>query len=377
MKRSIVFLLFLILLAGLVVCVVMAGVTLWVLPARAEASFGPPAPGLSLIQRTRLAYILLVKKDQLKEPFQSSAAPVPFEIQLGESPQVVAQRLKEAGVIPEAQLFTDYMVYAGLDRQIQAGEYQLSPRMPPIEIAQSLQDATPLEVAFRVLPGWRVEEVAGALPTSGLRFTPQSFLNAAQNPNDTLRNSLELPPGATLEGYLFPDQYRLPRQIPLDEFLALLVQDFQAKVDRDLQAGFKDQGLSLHQAVILASMVQREAVVEDEMPMIASVFLNRLAAGMKLESDPTVQYAVGYNNDGSTWWKNPLGLGDLKMFSPFNTYQVMGLPPGPICSPGLSALRAVAYPAETPYYYFRAACDGSGKHNFARTFEEHQQNACP
>jgi UPF0755 protein len=98
---------------------------------------------------------------------------------------------------------------------------------------------------------------------------------------------------------------------------------------------------------------------------------------MKLDSDPTVQYALGYNPDKKTWWTNPLSLQDLQIDSPYNTYLYMGLPPGPIANPSLTALQAVAFPAQTPYYYFRSACDGSGKHTFAETFEEHLQNECP
>jgi UPF0755 protein len=98
---------------------------------------------------------------------------------------------------------------------------------------------------------------------------------------------------------------------------------------------------------------------------------------MKLDSDPTVQYALGYNTAAATWWTNPLSASDLQFDSPYNTYLYPGLPPGPICNPGLSALNAVAYPAQTPYYYFRAACDGSGRHAFAQTYEEHLRNACP
>jgi len=157
----------------------------------------------------------------------------------------------------------------------------------------------------------------------------------------------------------------------------VLILEFNAHLSTDLLAGFEQQGLTLEQAVILASIVQREAMVSDEGPMIASVFYNRLAAGMKLDSDPTVQYAVGYNQSQATWWTNPLSFADLETISAYNTYQNFGLPPAPISNPGLAALQAVAAPADSPYYYFRALCDGSGKHVFAVTFEEHLQNACP
>jgi UPF0755 protein len=140
--------------------------------------------------------------------------------------------------------------------------------------------------------------------------------------------------------------------------------------------GFAQQNLDLYDGVVLASIVEREAVQDEEMPLIASVFLNRLSANMKLDSDPTVQYSLGYNARQKTWWTNPLSTSDLAVDSPFNTYLYLGLPPGPIANPGLAALRAVAFPAQSPYYYFRADCDGSGRHLFATTFDEHIANGC-
>jgi UPF0755 protein len=156
-----------------------------------------------------------------------------------------------------------------------------------------------------------------------------------------------------------------------------MVTRFDESISSEMRQGFENQGLSLQEAVTLASIVQRETIIEDEMPIIASVFYNRLRNGIKLETDPTVQYALGYNELQKTWWTNPLSLDDLKFESLYNTYLYSGLPPSPIANPGLSALRAAAFPAKTPYYYFRAACDGSGRHQFAETFQEHLGNACP
>ncbi|MFM8319821.1 MAG: endolytic transglycosylase MltG [Chloroflexota bacterium] len=363
--------------AALLLCLVCAGLAAYALPRQAERSFGPPAPGLSLRRRLALSLSLLQNRAHLTAPAGTQDLPTPFEVSLGESPQQVAGRLEQAGLVSDAAALVDYMVYAGLDTSLQAGEYTLNPHMTPLEIARALQDATPSEITFRILPGWRLEEVAEALPTSGLTFEPGLFLEAARAPLEAQRVALGLPEGASLEGFLFPDRYRLPRAATLDEFLAALTQNFQVKLDPALQQAFEDQGLTLHQAVTLASLVQREAMRAEEMPVIASVFLNRLADGMRLDSDPTVQYALGYHPLRGSWWKSPLSLDDLQIRSPYNTYQIAGLPPGPICSPGLEALQAVGRPQQTPYYFFRAACDGSGRHNFAQTFEEHQANACP
>jgi UPF0755 protein len=147
--------------------------------------------------------------------------------------------------------------------------------------------------------------------------------------------------------------------------------------DPEIIAGLENSGLSLFEGVTLASIVQREAVVEEEQSLIASVFLNRLRTGIKLDSDPTVQYALGLQEGQNTWWPNPLNEEDLMVDSLYNTYLYPGLPPGPIANPGLSAIQAVAFPDESPYFYFRARCDGSGRHAFAVTYEEHLQNACP
>jgi UPF0755 protein len=141
--------------------------------------------------------------------------------------------------------------------------------------------------------------------------------------------------------------------------------------------GIQKQGLTIFEAVSVASIVERESVLSEEMPLIASVFLNRLAIGMPLEADSTVQYAIGYNQAQETWWTNPLSAGDLQFDSPYNTYLYPGLSPGPIANPDARALRAVAFPAQTPYFFFRAVCDDSGRHDFSETFEEHLNKACP
>lgn len=361
----------------------------FILPHQVKLAFGPPAAGIGISQRIYLAYLLLSQQAILKHPSDPAGATRPFQVELGESTYSITQRLQDEGFVSDAQALRNYLIYSGKDTSIQAGEYTLSARMSPVEIAQALQDATPGEVTFHVLAGWRMEEIAAALPTSGLSFSPQAFMEAAINPGTvdiTLGQFIEetgLPAGASLEGYFFPDNYRISRQIDVKTFVNTLLENFRFKVEQpangegSLIQGFENQGLTIYQAVILASIVQREAMIDAEMPQIASVFYNRMAAGMKLDSDPTVQFALGFNPGQNTWWTNPLSLDHLRYDSFYNTYLYPGLPPGPIANPGMNALKAVAFPAQTPYYYFRAACDGSGQHAFAVTFEEHQQNACP
>lgn len=347
------------------------------LPERAAEVFGPPAPSLDTLTRIRLAALLLAQADDMTSPVDPTGTPQSFEVTLGESTPSVVGRLWKAGLISNPGIFRTFLQYAGLDTTLQAGRYNLSPAMSPLEIALLLQNASPSEVPFRVLAGWRVEEVAAALPTSGLQVTAQEFLEVAQMHPSRLGFGPQLPPQATLEGFLFPAVYTMTRSLSAQDLAATMLDRFESQVDTELQAAFAQQGLTLFEAVILASIVEREAVQEDESPLIASVFLNRLREGIKLDADPTVQYALGFNQAQGTWWTNPLTLADLEIDSPYNTYRDPGLPPGPIANPGLVALRAVAFPAQTPYFYFRAACDRSGYHAFARTFAEHQQNVCP
>jgi peptidoglycan lytic transglycosylase G len=366
-------------LVGLSGCltILAAGWLVIRVPALATQTFGPASEKLSFSQQLYLSLQLLRNKDQILSPANPNGSDLTFRVALGESPVTIAQQLQAVGLVRDAAVFRNYLVYAGLDTTLQAGEYSLSARMSPYQIAHALQDATPAQVKFNILAGWRAEEVAAALPTSGLNITPQDFLEALNTRPEGVGYPEGLPSQATLEGFLFPDSYELKRDLTANQVVSVFIQDFDSHVDNDLQQGFERQGLDEFQAVTLASIVQREAIVEDEMPMIASVFLNRLSAGLKLDSDPTVQYALGYNQTEKSWWTNPLSLDDLQISSPYNTYQVQGLPPGPIANPGLNALRAVAFPAQTPYYYFRAACDHSGRHVFSETFAEHASKTCP
>jgi UPF0755 protein len=355
--------------------VCLAGIVLLVgfglIPQMANDAFGAPRPDLPLIQRTYLSLQLLIKQDALTLPVNPEGQPIQFLIREGETANTVATRLYDAGLIRDREAFRAYLIYSGRDTRIRAGSYTLSAAMNALEIAGKLQDPLSQEVAFNILPGWRAEEIAASLATSGLNVDAQTFLEVVRRGKDGEE------PLDSYEGFLFPGSYRFLRDVTAEEMVQAFYHEFERSVTDDLRNAYAQRGLSLVEAVTLASIVQREAVVTEEQPLIASVFYNRLQQNMKLDSDPTVQYALGYGEAWGTWWKVPLTLDDLNIDSPYNTYLYPGLPPTPICNPGLSALQAVAYPAETPYLYFRAACDGSGRHQFARTFDEHLQNACP
>lgn len=340
------------------------------------STFGDAAQETSQTDRLVYSLQLTLGKADLLSPADPQGIPQEFEIHTGESVGEVAYRLEEAGLIRNGDVFRVYLIYKGLDRSVQAGIFKIDPQKSAVDISRQLMDATPEEVTFRILAGWRVEEIGAALPTSGLAVTADTLFRAVRQPSFGFPLDQPSAEITSLEGFLLPGAYTLSRQVSAEEMVRTFAQRFDVTVDADIRKGFTEHGLSLLQAVSLASIVQREAMVEDEQPLIASVFYNRLAKGMKLDSDPTVQYALGYNESLKTWWTNPLRTADLKVESPYNTYMQPGLPPGPIGNPGVAALRAVAYPAQSPYYYFRARCDGSHRHAFAETFEQHVQNAC-
>jgi len=363
------------LLLSLCVCGSSAASVAYAIP-QATARIGPPAEDLDPVQTGLLAGYLLLNADALDAPVGDVGIEVALQVEQGDTALQVLDQLQAAGVIENPLLLRLYMRYRGLDRSIEAGNYQLHGGMSTRELAQSLQRARPDEMTLTVVEGWRLEQIADSLALNGVAIDEQAFLDVVQMHPTGYSFSNELPEAASLEGFLFPDTYRIdPEMTPLT-LVERMLKNFEIRVDDTMRGRFLDQGLSLYDAVTLASIVEREAVVDDERALIASVFLNRLELGMNLDADPTVQYALGQQADGS-WWKTGLTHQDLQYDSPYNTYLYPGLPPGPIGNPGLQSLRAVAYPEQSDYLFFRAMCDGSGRHAFAETFEQHLNNACP
>ncbi len=344
------------------VLIFLASSMIYSLPAKTEELFGPPSGDLPLNKIYTQSLILLISKDQLMEPIRLEIEEYVFPIQPGESLDSVIGNLQKLKVINHSRAFRAYLIYSGIDTRIQPGEYQFTPGLTELDVALLLGNPLPSKTKLSVLAGWRAEEIGASLVQSGINLEPAEFLAAVRSTEK--------------EGYLFPGTYSLDREISGEQIVDLLYAAFINQISPGMEELYEIQGLDLHQAVTLASIVEREAVLDEEMPLIASVFLNRLKNGMNLAADPTVQYAIGYNVDQGSWWTNPLSLEDLEYPSPYNTYQFPGLPPGPICNPGLSSLLAVANPPATDFLFFRAACDGSGSHNFAVTFEEHLNNAC-
>jgi UPF0755 protein len=363
MNRTWKFILILFLISVVTLSIIFASSLMKIIGEKLVEDIGRSSKSLNWVERFYYSLMVILNIQNLTTQTHHGGEEIWIEIYPGEDLVSISEKLKENRLISNPTAFRAYLVYKGFDTQIQAGKFQFSTNLTPIEIASDLLNTHSTTIQFAILAGWRVEEIAQNASVSGLLFSTERFVeHVYQN---------------ELEGYLFPGNYSIPRDITVKLFVTQVVNAFDSSVTTNLINGFNQQGFSVKEAVILASIIEREAVVDDEMPLIASVFINRLGNGSALHADPTVQYAVGYNKEQLTWWTNPLTPSDLEIDSPYNTYIFEGLPPGPICNPGIHALQAVAFPENTNYYYFRAACDNSGRHLFARTYQEHLENACP
>lgn len=343
-------------------------------PSQSSSAQAPRTSSGFNLREIVLDLRLAGKGDALKPVSQDSDAPtVAFEVTAGETAADVALRLQNNGLIRDAEAFRLLMQQAGLDRNIEAGRFELSPAMSAEQIAQALQHANPTDITVAIIEGWRLEQSAASLGQA-LGLGNDIGVLAAQNASALMPAWVGKPAEVTsLEGFLYPDTYRFDPDISADAVVQQMLQNFEAHFTESMRQQATAKNLTPYQVVIIASIVEREAMVAEERPLIAAAFLNRLNQNMRLEADPTVQYALGYQSDTNRWWKVPLLGTDLQTaVSPYNTYLNTGLPPTPICSPGIASIEAVLNPANVDYLYFVAKGDGS--HAFTASFDEHLQN---
>lgn len=333
---------------------------------------------VEIAQELWLRLQLRERQSELAASYGRSERPIRFTIAPGATAAEIAAALLDAGFIRDQELFLNFARVEGLDRQFEAGVYFLNETMSTADIAHLLTDSRSSHILFRTLEGARIEEIAALIDGNGLfGFRGDEFLLTVRAGVDLpadFAGWAGIPAGASLEGFLLPDTYQLPPDINAAGLRGFLLEAFRARVGEQLRADAQAQGFTLHQIATLASIIEREAVWREEHDDIAGVYRNRLAINMKLEADPTVQYGLQGARGG--WWPQITRADYQQVISPYNTYRVKGLPPGPIASPSLSAIQAAIYPAESDFFYFRAACDNSHFHNFAVTFDEHVANGC-
>jgi UPF0755 protein len=316
---------------------------------------------------------LFYVQSQLQPPRESGPA-VEVEIPAGASPQDIGAMLQEKQLIKNAAFFKWYLAYQGTSNQLKAGKYDLHPGMTLEEIARVLVegDAKYGTVKFTVPEGLTIEQIADALAKQQI-VDKQAFLNEVKNGKFDYAFLKDIPQAEgmkyRLEGYLFPDTYEVFKDATAHQVIDVMLKQTEQLFTPEWKEQMKKQNMTLHETLTLASLIEREARVAKERPIISGVIHNRLKANppMMLQIDATVQYALGET-------KETLLFEDLKIDSPYNTYKIVGLPPGPISSAGKDAIRAALYPAVHDFYFYVTKEDGSGEHYFAKTFAEHQQN---
>jgi UPF0755 protein len=304
-------------------------------------------------------------RQRLVTPYRGFAGEEVFvELPPGASVGAIANRLVVAGVIPDAWTFRLQARVSGADRRLRAGEYRFADDASPREVMDRLIAGDVFTRPITIPEGLTIAEMGALVAKAGVG-TAADFVRAGA---DTALISAFDPDARSLEGYLFPSTYALPRSVGGAALVRLMVAGFDRAFDETLRAEAAARGLTPRDVVTLASLIEKETARADERAIVSGVYHNRLRIGMPLQCDPTVIYALMLAGK----WNGNLRRVDLQMASPYNTYTVRGLPPGPIASPGRASLEAAVRPADVPYFYFVSRNDGS--HVFATTLAEHNRN---
>lgn len=283
-----------------------------------------------------------------------------YDLKHGSGAYSVARDLTEAGIIRSEDYFKLYMRLTGMQDELKAGSYELNDGMSTPEVAAILTEGRVRMVQFTIPEGWHNRQIAELMVKKGFAESEEQFLKLTRDPEILKKYKI---PAQSTEGYLYPETYTISHGYPLEKIHEALINRFfdqlkKAEPPENLSAK------ELHKKVILASIIEREAAKREELPHMSRVFLNRLDEGMRLESCATIQYLLPKPRE-------KLYEKDLKIESPYNTYENRGMPPGPISNPGLEALKAAFHPEEGDFLFFVLKPDGS--HHFSRTYKEHLQ----
>ncbi len=318
-----------------------------------------------VILSTLLLYLIIGTFYYVNMPLGKKNLSVLVVLEKGEPVNTFLRKLNEKGIKVNPLAFRLYLKLTGHSRDLKAGEYLVSTGHSIKTLAETLVKGKIYLRKVIVWEGLDMFDIARLMVQAGILSRKEDFLDAATNP--FLLKKLKVP-GETAEGFLFPETYRFPRNSPPQRVVKKMVYTFWGKITPDILEKCREMGFTLYQAVTLASIIQKETFDKREMPLISAVYHNRLKRGMRLQADPTVIYAIKLK-----YGKEKLRLTrkDLTIDSPYNTYRYKGLPPGPICNPGLDAIEAAVNPAPVDYLYF--VSKGDGTHHFSRTLLEHNK----
>ncbi len=299
--------------------------------------------------------VMLYLNSLLKPLDVNSTQPSRFVVPKGQAISIIGKRLQEEKLIKNSYAFRFIVAKDKLENKIQAGSFDLSASMSVGEIANHLTTGTE-DVWITLLEGWRIEEIAENLEKQDLdNFDKEEFVGLA----------------SSSEGMLYPDTYLIPREMSSEQIYNLLLNTFDLKVVQGLSEEIKASGRDFDQALIMASLVEREANNYEQMRRVAGILWNRIDIGMALQVDATLQYVNGYNSVQKKWWAVPTAE-DKRLKSPFNTYLNTDLPPRPISNPGINAIKAALIPLESDDFFYIHSDDGTMY--YASTLEGHNAN---
>ena len=306
-------------------------------------------------------------EQELRTPFRDHGGEVMFRVGAGSTARAVAERLEASGIVASRRVFLYGVRAAGVEAGLQAGLYRFDDPLTPAEVVRRIADGVVATLRFTLPEGLDLDQTADALATQEVGGADR-LREAFRDPRLTRELMGDLDPEAeTLEGYLFPSTYRIPPETSAEGVARLLAEQFAALWTPTRRASAAQRERSIREIATLASIVEKETGDPAERPRVASVFWNRLRIGMPLQTDPTVLYAMRRTGNQS----GNIRRADLELESPWNTYRVRGIPPGPISSFGVAALDAVLAPEQTNFLYFVSRNDGT--HVFSRSLREHNR----
>jgi UPF0755 protein len=280
------------------------------------------------------------------------SSPIVFVVNSGDGVKMIAANLSSQRIIRSPMGFYLLVKMLGIERELQAGDFRLKRSMNAKEIATELTHGIH-DLWVTTLEGWRMEEVASKVGKD-LDIPEQEFLKYSR------------------EGYMFPDTYLIPRDATAAAIAKMFTDNFDKKITPQMREDAKKTGLTFDQVITLASIVEREGRTSEDRPMIAGILLKRLKEDWPLQVDASLQYILGYQAADKTWWKKSIFDEDKKLKSPYNTYANPGLPPKPICNPGIESINAVIYSKDSDYMYYLH--DTTGAVHYGKTIEDHEAN---
>jgi len=305
---------------------------------------------------------------QISKSVSANQEIISFEIEQGEGVNQISQRLYESELIHSQFYFEIHVWLNGLQRNFLAGVHELSPSMNIKEVTARLTQSGSSELAITIIEGWNNKEIGSYLEQQGI-FSQEDFFEEVSHDLSSYCQQYDFltdkPANVDLEGYLFPDTYRIFKNASAAEVVKKMLDNFDDKLNQDLRFKIQNQGKSVFEVITLASIIEKEVREPEDMKMAADVFYKRLKQDIPLQSDATVNYVTGKGLVQPT-------LEDIKIDHPYNTYVYPGLPPGPIANPGLNAIIAAIEPTANPYYYFLTTKEGEVI--YSKTFAEHSQN---